>query len=88
VVDCHTREALSLRPRANFRAFQVVEALDALVRLRGRPRSLPVDNVLRSERGRLADAQGLGRSRGKLSTKIHLTCDALGNPVRWLDGPG
>ncbi len=29
VVDCHTREALSLTPRANFRAFQVTEALDA-----------------------------------------------------------
>ncbi len=26
VVDCHTREALSLTPRANFRAFQVTEA--------------------------------------------------------------
>ena len=44
VVDCHTREALSLAPRANFRACQVVEALDALVRLRGRPKSLRVDN--------------------------------------------
>jgi len=44
VVDCRTREALSLTPRANFRAFQVTEALDALVRLRGRPKSLRVDN--------------------------------------------
>ncbi len=44
VVDCHTREALSLTPRANFRAYQVTEALDALVRLRGRPKSLRVDN--------------------------------------------
>ena len=44
VVGCHTREALSLTPRANFRAFQVTEALDALVRLRGRPKSLRVDN--------------------------------------------
>ncbi|KQP46094.1 hypothetical protein ASF34_21295 [Methylobacterium sp. Leaf106] len=44
VVDCHTREALSLTPRAKFRAFQVTEALDALVRLRGRPKSLRVDN--------------------------------------------
>lgn len=43
VVDCHTREALSLTPRANFRAFQVVEALAALVRLRGQPKSLRVD---------------------------------------------
>ncbi len=31
IVDCHTRETLSLTLRANFRAFQVVEALDALV---------------------------------------------------------
>ena len=30
VVDCHTREALAIVPRASFRAFQVVEALDAL----------------------------------------------------------
>jgi putative transposase len=44
IVDCHTREALSLTPRANFRAFQVTEALDALVKLRGRPKSLRVDN--------------------------------------------
>lgn len=44
VVDCHTREALSLTPRANFRAFQVTQALDALVRVRGRPKSLRVDN--------------------------------------------
>ena len=44
VVDCHTREALSLTPRANFRAFQVTEALDASVRQRGRPKSLRVDN--------------------------------------------
>ena len=29
-----------------------------------------------------ADAQGLGRSRGGLSTKIHAASDALGNPVR------
>ena len=44
VVDCHTREALSLTPRANFRAYQVTEAVDALVKLRGRPKSLRVDN--------------------------------------------
>lgn len=44
VVDCYTRGALSLTPRANFRAFQVTEALDALVKLRSRPKSLRVDN--------------------------------------------
>jgi len=43
VVDCHTREALSPIPRANVRAFQVTEALGALVRPRGRPKSLRVD---------------------------------------------
>ena len=44
VIDCHTREALSIAPRVNFRAYQVTEVLDDLVRLRGRPRSLRVDN--------------------------------------------
>jgi putative transposase len=33
-------------------------------------------------------AQGLGRSRGGLSTKIHVASDALGNPVRLVGGPG
>ena len=44
VVDVHTREGLSTAPRANFRAAQVVEALDQLARLRGKPKSLRVDN--------------------------------------------
>jgi putative transposase len=44
VVDIHTREGLSAHPRANFRAAQVVEILDQLVRARGRPKSLRVDN--------------------------------------------
>lgn len=44
VVGCHTPEALSLTQRANFRAYQVTEALDALGRLRGRPKSQRVDN--------------------------------------------
>ena len=46
VVDCHTREALSTGPRVSFRACQVAEALDDLVRARGRPKSLRLDNVL------------------------------------------
>ena len=37
VVDCHTREALSTVPRVSVRAYQMVEALDDLVRARGRP---------------------------------------------------
>ena len=52
-----TVDEVSLTPRANFRAFQVTEALDALVRLRGRPKSLRVDNVLLSEEGQLAGHQ-------------------------------
>lgn len=44
VMDVHTREWLSTAPRANFRAAQVVEVLDQLVRARGRPKSLRVDN--------------------------------------------
>lgn len=44
VVDCHTREALAIAPRASFRAYQVVEVLDRLVRERGKPGSLRVDN--------------------------------------------
>ena len=35
-----------------------------------------------------AHAQGLGRSRGGLSTKIHAAGDALGNPVRLIGSPG
>ena len=42
VLDVHTREALSTAPRASFRAAQVVEVLDQLARLRGRPKSLRV----------------------------------------------
>ena len=44
VIDGHTREALATVPRASFRAYQVVETLDRLVALRGRPKSLRVDN--------------------------------------------
>ena len=44
VVDCHTRESLAIVPRVSFRAYQVVEALDESARIRGRPKSLRVDN--------------------------------------------
>jgi putative transposase len=44
VVGIRTREGLSTHPRANFRAAQVVEILDGLVRLRGKPKCLRVDN--------------------------------------------
>ena len=49
VVDIHTREGLSTAPKANVRAAQVVEVLDQLVRVRGKPKSLRVDNVLYRE---------------------------------------
>jgi putative transposase len=44
IVDCHTREALAIARRTNFRAFQVVAVLDQLIRSRGKPQSLRVDN--------------------------------------------
>ncbi len=44
VLDAHTREALSIVPRANFRAFDVVSELTRLARERGRPKTLKVDN--------------------------------------------
>jgi putative transposase len=40
----HTREALSIVPRGNFRAFTVVQEIDRLARGRERPRTLKVDN--------------------------------------------
>jgi putative transposase len=43
-VDCHSRESLAIVPRTNFRAYQVVEVLDHLVRERGKPKSLRCDN--------------------------------------------
>ena len=44
VLDAHTREALSIAPRASFRAFDVVAELTRLARGRGRPKTLKVDN--------------------------------------------
>ncbi len=44
IVDCHTREALATVARTNFRAYQVIDELDRLARLRGKPRSIRVDN--------------------------------------------
>jgi len=44
VVDCHSREGLAIEPRQSFRAFHVVEALDRIVRERGRPKTIRCDN--------------------------------------------
>ena len=38
----------------------------------------------RSGRPKKEGEQAIGRSRGGLSTKIHATVDALGNPLRWI----
>ena len=44
IVDCHSRESLAIVPRTSFRAYQVVEVLDRLIRERGKPRALRCDN--------------------------------------------
>lgn len=44
VVDCCSREGLTIVPRANFRAINVVEVLDRLAAERGRPQVIRVDN--------------------------------------------
>jgi putative transposase len=62
VVDCHTREALSIAPRVSFRAFQVIEVLDELVQVRGQPRSLRVDN---GPEFALAPARPVGLPEGR-----------------------
>ena len=36
----------------------------------------------------LSEDQAIGRSKGGLSTKIHTTCDALGNPTEFHLTPG
>jgi putative transposase len=44
VVDCHSREGLAVEPRQSFGAFHVVEALDRIVRERGKPKTIRCDN--------------------------------------------
>ena len=44
IVDCCSREGLATVPRANFRAFHVVEVLDRLAAERGKPKTIRVDN--------------------------------------------
>lgn len=43
-VDCHTRESLAVEPRASFRAYHVVEALDRIAAQRGLPKTIRCDN--------------------------------------------
>lgn len=44
IVDCFTREALATTARTRFRAYQVIDELDRLAHIRGKPRSIRVDN--------------------------------------------
>lgn len=44
IVDCHSRESLAVEPRQSFRAFHVVDALDRIVRERGKPKTIRCDN--------------------------------------------
>ena len=44
IVDCCSREGLATVPRASFRAFDVVAELDRIAVLRGKPKSIRVDN--------------------------------------------
>ncbi|MDE4275924.1 IS3 family transposase [Phaeobacter gallaeciensis] len=44
IVDCFTREALATAARTKLRAYQVIDELDRLARVRGKPRSIRVDN--------------------------------------------
>ncbi len=44
IVDCFTREALVTSARTRFRAYQVIDELDRLAQIRGKPRSIRVDN--------------------------------------------
>jgi transposase len=49
-----------------------------------RPRS----SAWRRKKKTAQAAEAMGKSRGGLSTKIHVTVDALGNPMRLLLTPG
>ena len=44
IVDCCSRDGLATVPRANFRAFNVIEVLDRLVADRGKPKTIRVNN--------------------------------------------
>ena len=43
---------------------------------------------MRGQKKSSPDEEAIGRSRGGLSTKIHATVDALGNPTSFLLTPG
>ena len=84
VLDAHTREALSIAPRANFRAFDVAAELTRLARDRGRPKRRWTTSYVGTPRntsgresaspvwadvGRRGKAQPGGLHRGKGSSR-------------------
>ena len=44
IVDCHSRESLAVEARFSFRAVNVVDVLSRLVKARGAPKTIRVDN--------------------------------------------
>ena len=54
IVDSHSRESLTTVPRPSFRAQQVVEILNGLIQIRGKPHAIRCDNGLEFA-GRLVD---------------------------------
>lgn len=52
------------------------------------PRSLGHTNTAQEQKKDPEEDQAIGRSKGGLSTKINVTCDALGNPTGFHLTPG
>ena len=73
IVDCHAREALAPCARTNFRAYQVIDELDRLARIRGKPRSVRVDNG--------PDSAGRMLDQWAYLNKIELDCSMPGKPT-------
>jgi putative transposase len=44
ILDCHSRESLATEPRQSFRAANVVDVLDRLIREHGKPKTIRCDN--------------------------------------------
>jgi transposase InsO family protein len=73
IVDCHTREALATSARVNFRAYQVIEELDRIARLRGNRGAFASTTAQNSP----ADCW----TSGPISTRSSWTSPARGDPA-------
>jgi putative transposase len=73
IIDCHTREALACSARTGFRANQVVEELDRLCQLRGKPQRIRVDNG--------AEFAGRMLDQWASPNKVELDFSRPGNPT-------